>query len=229
MISIVTINLNNSFGLKRTIESLKMQRDKDFEWILIDGASDDDSLKQLSNIDFTHKVISEPDNHIYDAMNKGINYASGKYLLFLNSGDIFINKDSMSILKNAYTNFSDYDIFLFGFKLLGKKRKPKPLFWRYWSLPTSHQSILYKRDVFDKFKYSNDFHYGGDFEHFLRIFKHFNIKSIKKILIENEAYGSANREVLIEYEKALKMVLHPFMALIISKAKLYYFFLRGFL
>ena len=87
-VSIITINLNNKIGLRKTIESVITQTSNDFEYIIIDGASTDGSLEVLK--EFGDKIdywISEKDSGIYYAMNKGIKIAKGEYLLFLNSGD----------------------------------------------------------------------------------------------------------------------------------------------
>ena len=87
-LSIITINLNNKAGLEKTINSVLGQSYKDYQFIIIDGGSSDGSKAVLEHIDNKNTiVISEKDNGIYDAMNKGINLAKGEYLLFLNSGD----------------------------------------------------------------------------------------------------------------------------------------------
>ena len=96
-LSIITINYNNREGLKRTIESVVNQTFTDFEWILIDGGSTDGSkelIEQYSNR-FSYWV-SEPDNGIYNAMNKGLRAAKGDYLQFLNSGDRLYNAQSLA-------------------------------------------------------------------------------------------------------------------------------------
>lgn len=88
-LSIITINYNNSDGLKATISSVSNQNSRnDFEYIVIDGASKDGSKDVIDaakgSIDF---AVSEPDKGIYNAMNKGVRHATGDYCLFLNSGD----------------------------------------------------------------------------------------------------------------------------------------------
>ena len=92
-LSIITVNQNNCTGLQKTIDSVIAQTHKDFEWIIIDGASTDGSKvlieKYATNINYW---ISEPDNGIFDAMNKGIQVSHGEYLLFLNSGDSLSDK-----------------------------------------------------------------------------------------------------------------------------------------
>ena len=98
-LSIITINYNNAKGLKKTIDSVINQTYKGFEYIVIDGASNDGSVDVIK--DYESKIdywVSQKDNGIYHAMNKGILKASGEYLLFLNSGDWFIDSE---ILKNT--------------------------------------------------------------------------------------------------------------------------------
>lgn len=97
ILSIITINRNNASGLRKTMQSVLDQSFKDFEYVVIDGASSDgskDVLKEFFPL-FGERMkwISEPDSGIYNAMNKGIQMASGEYLEFLNSGDCFVEKD----------------------------------------------------------------------------------------------------------------------------------------
>src|SRR5512145_3080868 len=92
-ISIITVNLNNSIGLERTISSVVNQNFCDFEYIIIDGARTEGRLNVIKRYNERLKFwISEPDKGIYDAMNKGLLKATGDYLLFLNSGDFLYDK-----------------------------------------------------------------------------------------------------------------------------------------
>lgn len=93
-ISIITINYNNAEGLKETIQSVVNQTYPNIEYIVIDGDSKDGSKDILTAFkDQVDYPITEPDEGIYHAMNKGIRKANGKYLLFLNSGDVLINEE----------------------------------------------------------------------------------------------------------------------------------------
>lgn len=108
LLTIITINRNDAEGLERTFKSIwKEQTFKDFEHIVIDGASTDESVSIIkeyeSNLSYW---ISESDSGIYNAMNKGIVKAKGKYLLFLNSGD-WLEKD---ILKQVFKEEFSEDI-----------------------------------------------------------------------------------------------------------------------
>lgn len=89
-LSIVTINRNNAAGLEKTLQSVAAQTFKEFEYIVIDGASTDGSVEVIKRYEsrFAHlKWVSEPDSGIYNAMNKGLRMASSEYVQILNSGD----------------------------------------------------------------------------------------------------------------------------------------------
>lgn len=96
-LSIITINRNNASGLEKTMLSVASQTFKEFEYIVVDGASTDNSvevIKQLA-LQFGERLkwISEPDKGIYNAMNKGIRMASGEYIQILNSADCLASND----------------------------------------------------------------------------------------------------------------------------------------
>ena len=90
ILSIITINRNNAAGLEKTLQSVAAQTFKEFEYVVVDGASTDGSVEVIKRYEskFAHlKWISEPDKGIYNAMNKGIRMASGDYIQILNSAD----------------------------------------------------------------------------------------------------------------------------------------------
>ena len=99
--TIITINYNNLLGLKKTFESVRSQIFTDFEWIIIDGGSTDGSrdfiLQNKDNFSFW---CSEPDNGVYNAMNKGISKARGEYVNFMNSGDTFYDQNTLLNVAN---------------------------------------------------------------------------------------------------------------------------------
>jgi glycosyltransferase involved in cell wall biosynthesis len=95
-LSLVTINRNNAAGLEKTLQSVVSQTFKDFEYIIVDGASSDGSVEVIKKYEpqFLHlKWVSEPDSGIYNAMNKGIRMASGNYIQILNSADCLAAPD----------------------------------------------------------------------------------------------------------------------------------------
>ena len=103
--SIITVNLNNVLGLRKTIDCLMRQTFLDYEYIIIDGGSIDGSVEVIK--EFTNKItywVSEPDNGIYSAMNKGIKVAKGHFICFLNSGDEFFSKYSLLVFSDSISN-----------------------------------------------------------------------------------------------------------------------------
>lgn len=150
-LSIITINYNNFEGLQKTMQSVFEQTWKDFEYIIIDGGSNDGSkeaLKSVSNkLDYW---VSEPDKGVYNAMNKGILAAKGDYLLFLNSGDWLCDENSLGLLAN---NTEDKDI-VFGDNYyyhsevkIDENKLPDLISFNYLAFVNSipHQASLIKR------------------------------------------------------------------------------------
>lgn len=204
MLSIVTINKDNRVGLQKTIDSLKQLRERSFQWICIDSASQDGSAELAKQFQAAGDVvISEKDTGIYNAMNKGIAQAKGDFVLFLNSGDILApNITTFDFVKD----FAGQDLVLFGFEIRGQQRLPRTNAWRYWSMPTSHQAILYSKTLLERCPFNESYRFAADFEQYLRM-----NQSILKVarqnysLIVNEPYGSdAHLPVLLgEYRHAL--------------------------
>ena len=99
-LSIITVNKNNAAGLKQTMESVISQDFDDYEYIVIDGGSSDESTAVIRQ--YEHKLaywVSEPDSGIFNAMNKGIGKASGEYCLFLNSGDALTENSLINVFS----------------------------------------------------------------------------------------------------------------------------------
>ena len=111
--SIVTVVKNDEANIEKTIKSVLSQSFKDFEYIIIDGASKDKTLKKIRKYknNFSY-ILSEKDNGIYFAMNKGIKLASGGVLIFINSGDL-LTKNALKIIHNKFNKDRKLD-FIFG-------------------------------------------------------------------------------------------------------------------
>jgi putative colanic acid biosynthesis glycosyltransferase len=154
-LSIITVTLNNCDGLKKTAQSITYQTFKDFEWIIIDGNSTDGTKKFLKNCEAN--IISETDDGLYDAMNKGMKRAKGQYLLFLNAGDIFA---SASTLDNIYNQANDDTDFIYGDALEiyhGRDiyKHARPHEFALSGMFTHHQSMLYRRAAIENLRYSS--------------------------------------------------------------------------
>ena len=153
-LSIITVNLNNLEGLKRTYESVVCQTFTDYEWIVIDGGSTDGSREFIEqHQDKFAYWCSEPDKGIYNAMNKGIVRAKGEYLNFMNSGDCFVKKET---LAGVFGEERKVDI-LYGFTVVrhanGKCEMPCTMkqsisWYDLYSETFPHQSSFIKRSMF---------------------------------------------------------------------------------
>ena len=153
-LSIITINFNDAKGLEKTIQSVINQTYKDFEYIVVDGASTDGSVDVIKKYSdkLTHWV-SEPDSGIYNAMNKGTRMASGEYCLYLNSGDFLADND---VLEKAFNyNFTE-DIVSFGLILFNDKKEwlqlpPNDIsLFTFTNGSLPHPSTFIKKRVLDK-------------------------------------------------------------------------------
>ena len=158
LFSIITINYNNRSGLVKTIESVLNQSDKGlkYEFIIIDGGSQDGSKEIIEQ--YTEKLtywVSEPDNGVYHAMNRGIIKANGIYLYFLNSGDVFENKEVLLTIQH-YLKDKSVDI-LYG-NVIDENtnghriRRERPYLSKInlFRKMICHQSIFAKKELFIK-------------------------------------------------------------------------------
>ncbi|MEJ1999753.1 MAG: glycosyltransferase [Maritimibacter sp.] len=97
LFTIITVTWNNLAGLKTTAASIAAQSSADFEWRVVDGASKDQTPDWLATCETPGLIwISEQDNGLYDAMNKAIDKARGRYLIFMNAGDEFADSDVLA-------------------------------------------------------------------------------------------------------------------------------------
>ena len=173
LLSIITINLNNAIGLKKTMESVLRQTYDKFEWIVIDGASTDGSRDLIEqHKDHIDYWVSEPDNGIYNAMNKGINVADGEYLLFMNSGDCFADK---AVLE-YFSTHNDGSELIVGRSALEGGEPPKDEEKKDYSIEDEvfflctgaypHQATFIRRSLFDKYGlYREDKRIASDWYH----------------------------------------------------------------
>lgn len=156
-ISIITVNFNNLSGLQKTMQSVLNQTYANWEYIVIDGGSTDGSKDYIQSYqDKLFYWCSEKDGGIYDGMNKGITQATGDYVLFLNSGDYFINEKSLAKLI-AYNIKEDLIICRQKFISSKKKKGSSPKLREseidikfFLSSTFPHQSTLIRRTLFDK-------------------------------------------------------------------------------
>ena len=200
-ISIITISLNSENSISETFRSLKNQSINNYEYLLIDGKSSDSTISIAKNQDHISKIISEPDNGIYDAINKGIKHSTGEIIGFLNSDDTFYDENSLQHIADA---FDDYTDCVFGdliYTDLNEKVKrvwngsefKKGAFKEGW-MP-AHPTFYCRRSVYEKLGlYDDSFKIAGDFELMLRFLEKHNIRSkyIPHTLVNMKVGGASN-------------------------------------
>ena len=158
--SIITITFNAAAVIGPTLQSVLEQTYTNYEYLLIDGGSKDDTVAKAkaSGIGFAH-IVSEPDNGLYDAMNKGMALATGDYLCFLNAGDAFYAPDTLQTIANAAMTEETLPDVLYGetaevdearnFVRMRRLQAPKVLNWRSFKsgMMVCHQAFYAKREI----------------------------------------------------------------------------------
>lgn len=147
-ISIITICYNCKDDIEPTILSVINQSYPNVEYIIIDGGSSDGTLDIINKYrNSINVLITEPDKGIFDAMNKGLRYATGTWVNFMNAGDTFHNPET---LKNVFQNKDNSDVgVLYGNTITGGElHHPKELSTlKYGEIMACHQSIFYNREI----------------------------------------------------------------------------------
>ena len=167
--SIITVNFNHFKGLKCTFFSIVSQTFKDYEWIVIDGGSTDGSKKFVEEHNASISYwCSEPDHGIYHAMNKGITHSKGEYLIFMNSGDTFYDKEvlyKVSMLNST----SDIISGLVYYQDNGKQMRwyNTNVFVQLYEDTLNHQGSFIKRHLFEKKRYDESLKIVSDWKFFL--------------------------------------------------------------
>ncbi|MEM6523610.1 MAG: glycosyltransferase family 2 protein [Bacteroidota bacterium] len=179
-ISIITVTFNAEKFIEKTIKSVINLDYSNYEYIIIDGGSKDNTVDIIGNYKSQIDIlISEKDKGIYDAMNKGILLSSGKWVNFMNAGDTFYSRESLSFFKEIE---EDADIF-YGDAIMdyGSTKKKFPIYpikkiWKY--SPFCHQAAFIKSRVLKEHPYDLKYPIGADHELFYycyvtnRVIKH---------------------------------------------------------
>ena len=167
-LSIVTINRNNAAGLKKTLLSVANQTFKEFEYVVVDGASTDNSVEVIKKLESSFhylKWVSEPDSGIYNAMNKGLRMASGDYIQILNSGDCLAADDVTDRMLKALVTEGEPPIlygnmvkcFPDGRRLVDKCFAGQEItMLGMYSGTLNHDPAYIRRDLFEKYGYYDE-------------------------------------------------------------------------
>lgn len=214
VLSIITVCFQAKEAVLTTIENILQQSWIDFEYLIIDGASDDGTIELLeSKIPFFEqkeipfRYISEPDQGIYDAMNKGSKLAQGQWLLFLNAGDVLVSPD---VLKNIFSSSSGADV-IYGDTICTYQGQQKyypalPLENLRYEMAFCHQSVFIRREHTLRHPYDTSYRVCADHRLFLSLYlegKTFDYRAIPVSLYEIAGYS--DRNILPAHKEQLRM------------------------
>lgn len=205
-ISLITVTYNAGGTIGRSIQSVVSQIYKNIEYIIIDGASTDNTAEIINRYkDQIHHFISEPDKGIYDAVNKGINFATGDIVGILNADDVFsdnrILADVAAVFedKNVRILYGDLDYVNQAGKIFRKWRSGKYTQGKYnWGWMPPHPTFYCRRGLFDEFGfYSLEYDTAGDYELMLRFMHKLRLSAfyLEKVMIKMEIGGASNKNL----------------------------------
>jgi glycosyltransferase involved in cell wall biosynthesis len=210
-ISIITPTYNSAKTIEDTIQSIVVQNYPDLEYIIIDGGSTDNTKEIIFNYQNKIKIkyISEPDEGIYDAMNKGIKIATGDIIGILNSDDLYYDKNILQNIDNIFKSDKAIDA-VYG-DLIYVDRKDinkKTRYWKAgeynenklnWGWIIPHPTFFVKKEIYEKKEkiFNTSFSIAGDYELILRLLKinKIRVKYIPEILIRMRNQGTSGNSL----------------------------------
>lgn len=228
-VSIITVAYNSAATIADTLDSVREQDYPNVEHIIVDGDSRDDTMNIIRKYPHVKKILSEKDAGLYDAMNKGISMATGDVIGFLNSDDVYANKEVISRIAACFqdektdTVYSDL-VYVTGNNLQKVVRNWKSGMFKlnnfYYGWMPPHPTFFASRKVYEKAgKFNLALKCSADYELMLRIlFKHgFRATYLPEVLVKMRAGGVSNSSFMNriranrEDRKAWKInELHPY-------------------
>lgn len=221
LLSIITVVFNGEKYLEQTINSVISQNIFDLEYIIVDGGSTDGTVDIIKK--YHDKIalwVTEPDKGIYDAMNKGVVFAKGEWILFLNAGDVFYSKETLfSIFANRHYNCS----IIYGDTFLKQSKEvirgPKVINKNYFFSNTiCHQSIFFNRKLFSNVGcFDIDFKILADRIFLLKAcMLKFKFEYVDELIsvYDQDGYSSKNNAIYLKEQKILRMQYFSFLELV---------------
>ena len=203
--SIITINYNNKDGLIHTIESVVRQTYKNIEYIVIDGGSTDGSVDVIKRHSASLSYwVSEKDNGIYHAMNKGIAKAHGDYCLFMNSGDIFHSSNVLDSVSKYQEDIICGKVIKGDAKIPNGHNKPQISLVDLMRTSLPHQAMVIKRELLIKHPYDENYKIMSDWKFCIKalVFENCSFRNVDVIFADYDTSGiSTNSNGLLPKEK----------------------------
>jgi glycosyltransferase involved in cell wall biosynthesis len=225
LISIITVVYNGASTLEQTMLSVINQTYKNIEYIIIDGDSTDGTVDIIKK--YENKIaywVSEPDKGIYDAMNKGIDKATGEWINFMNSGDWFYNKSVISLIFE-----NDYSVYDFIYGNTEERCPDKTIIQKagkFWKTGIVHQSIFSKTALNKKFKFDMKYKIAADFDFTYKIFlKRYKTLHLDITITSFDMIGISHYNRYIGFKESRNISL-KYEGNIFFKCKVYFHFLQ---
>jgi glycosyltransferase involved in cell wall biosynthesis len=198
-VSVVTVSFNDLGGLKQTVASVEAQTNKNYEHVVVDGGSTDGTKQWLEKAEPSTRWLSESDDGIADAMNKGVEQARGEWLLFLHAQDTFVDD---SALETAIRRLdTDKDIVCFDVEVVedhGSRIYAAKGLGRYtnFKTPIPHQGAFTRRSLFNEVgPFDTSLHIAMDYDFFLRAYRQdARADVISTVLTRMPATGISTRQ-----------------------------------
>lgn len=199
-ISIITVCLNSEQTIEQTIQSVVNQKDDNCEYIIVDGASKDNTLAIIGKYkDVIDKVVSEPDGGIYDAMNKGIALASGEIIGIINSDDWY-EPEVFTAVRKCFQD-SDADIVYGNLNLIyhdGNQNilKPGDIEKLRYQMEVPHPTVFMKKELYKQYGgFSTTYDISSDYDLILKLYiKGLRFEYLDKVMANFRMEGLSNRE-----------------------------------
>lgn len=207
-ISIITATFNSENFILTNLDSIIKQKHSDYEHIIIDNKSRDNTLEIIKQKGINIKIISERDDGIYDAFNKGIKISEGEIISILNSDDFYYDENILEKINQIFEE-NDVDIVYGDLKYVKRSdinniirfwksgTYKENYFYKGWSPP--HPSFFVKKSVYDKFGlYKKEYGNSADFELMFRFLDNHNLKSyyLNKTLVTMRTGGKSNNNLV---------------------------------
>lgn len=211
--SVIVVTYNNADGLRRTLQSICQLDYPQKEVVVVDGGSKDETADVMTrNQDLITTSVSEPDKGIYNAMNKGVKLVKGDYVVFMNAGDVFANKDVLSLVSQ-YSGDIILGEDIYGGKV--RKLKEKMTLYDLLSNGIYHQAVYYRREVLQQYGFDESYKLIADLKSVVEplIKDRITVTCINSPLAICESGGISKqrwRETLVENRRLIDELVDPF-------------------
>lgn len=220
-ITVVTVCFNAEETIKETIESVISQKNVNIEYVIVDGNSTDKTKKIIEEYvkDNSIKYISENDDGIYDAMNKGIELAEGEYIIFLNSGDVFYDNLVLKDVESKLKKDIEIDV-LYGNVELDKNGEKTLYSYSNFKIDAMffcrelmicHQCIFIRREILKKYKFDTKYIICADKKQIIKLMKNkYKFQYFDRVISIYDCNGFSEKNINLLRKEAKEIIYEEF-------------------